>query len=68
MITKNQDQLLAKQDDFKEKQNLIDGAIHDNMNTLLKEKRVIAHRHKQVEEYTHMINYQLGICFFCIMC
>ena len=52
---------MSKQDEFKEKQLAIGDVMVDNMNSMLQEKHVIAERHKQVEEYTQMINYQLGM-------
>ena len=62
-ISRNQDQLISNQENLQSKQAQIGSALHDNMNDILKEKRLIAQRHKQVEAYTHMINEQLGISY-----
>ena len=59
-ISQNQNKLLENQDELTAKQSQIGHVIDDNMNDIIKEKRLIALRHKQVEAYTRMINKQLG--------
>ena len=59
-ISDNQEKVIGQQDELKSQQRLMGSAINQNMHHLLQEKRLIASRHRQVEEYTHMINEQLG--------
>ena len=59
-VSENQEKLIANQNSLKDKQSLIGGLLQSNMRDLVKEKRMIAEKHHQVEGYTKMINEQLG--------
>lgn len=58
-ITSHQETVIEQQEALKEQQKSMGTTLQDNMKHLLVEKRLIASRHKQVEEYTQMINDQL---------
>ena len=62
-IAQNQNKLLANQESLNEKQSRIGGLLQNNMEDLIAEKRLIAEKHQQVEQYTKMINEQLGVYF-----
>jgi len=59
-LSENQNKLLSNQNSLKHKQAVMGGILNTNMKDLVKEKRLIAERHHQVEQYTKMINDQLG--------
>ena len=63
-IAKTQEQLLTNQESLAEKQSMIGGLLQNNMEDILKEKKLIAEKHVQVEEYTKMINEQLGMVLY----
>lgn len=66
-VSQNQKELLSNQNNLQKKQAQIDSALNDNINDILKEKRLISLRHKQVESYTQMINEQLSINIFILI-
>ena len=51
---------MLQQNEFKDKQDQLGHEINSNILALTKEKQIIAHRHKQIEEYTERINEQLS--------
>lgn len=59
-MAKTQETLLTNQESLAERQSVIGGLLQNNMEDILKEKKLIAAKHVQVEEYTKMINDQLG--------
>ena len=63
-MSKTQERLLTNQESLAERQSVIGGLLQNNMEDILKEKKLIAAKHVQVEEYTKMINDQLGKFFY----
>lgn len=59
-ISITQKELLTNQESLSQRQSKIGGMLQNNMEDILKEKKMIAEKHVQVEEYTKMINQQLG--------
>lgn len=66
-MSKTQKKLLTNQESLAERQSMIGGLLQNNMEDILKEKKLIAAKHIQVEEYTKMINDQLGESLFKIV-
>ena len=66
-MSKTQERLLTNQESLAERQSVIGGLLQNNMEDILKEKKLIAAKHVQVEEYTKMINDQLGKSFLSLL-
>ena len=66
-MSKTQERLLTNQESLAERQSVIGGLLQNNMEDILKEKKLIAAKHVQVEEYTKMINDQLGKSFLILL-
>ena len=66
-MSKTQEKLLTNQESLAERQSVIGGLLQNNMEDILKEKKLIAAKHVQVEEYTKMINDQLGKSFLFLL-